>query len=89
MIVKERKFQRGQKQLKKSMPHGGKPTIVVLEHMSQLPERLEKDRLYAVPAYDAENKNLSLTTRITTNLWKLFGFVNLAITKGTKKLIFS
>ena len=82
---------KGQKRLKelnwqrKSAEHGGKKTIVVLDHIAQLPEPLNKDCLYLVPALDAEKKNLLLTTKIMTNLWKLFGYVSHAINNVIKK----
>jgi len=78
------KYLKGRKRLKKFLPHGEKPTLIVLKHITQLPEQLEKGYLYVVPAFDAENKNHLLITKIMKSLWKLFGFVNRATNNGIK-----
>ena len=84
MIVREEKFQKGPRRLKKFLPHGEKQTLVVLPHITQLPEQLEKGYLYAVPVCDVEHKNLSLITKITTSLSRLYGFVSHATKSVTK-----
>ena len=83
-IGKGQKCPKGQKRLKKYQPLGEKPILVVLEHITQLPEPLEKGYLYAVPAYDAEKKNHSLITRIMRSLWMLCGFASHVTNKGIK-----
>jgi hypothetical protein len=85
MTKPEQKTLRGQRWRLKSIKHGEQKTIVVLKHMWQLPEPLEMGVLYAVPAFDAEKKNHSLITRITTSLWRSCGFANHATSNGTKK----
>jgi hypothetical protein len=51
----------------------------------QLPGQLKKGTWLEVPAFDAEKKNHSLITRITTSLWRSCGFANHATSNGTKK----
>ena len=82
----EQRIQKEKKQRNKSPPNGEKQMFAELRLITQLPERLEKVVLYAVPAFDVEKKSHLHITKITTNLWMLFGYVNHAINSVTKNL---
>ena len=85
MTVTGQKNQKGQKLLKRYPQHGEKQTLVVLKHITQLPEQLEKGVLYAVPAFDVEKTNPLPIMKTMTSLWKSCGFASHAINNVTKK----
>jgi hypothetical protein len=84
MIGRGAKSQSESRQQRKLHVYGGQMINVGLPLIMQLPGQLKKGTWLEVPALDAEKKNPWLITRITTNLWKLCGFVNLATNKGIR-----
>jgi hypothetical protein len=84
MIGRGEKFQKGQRRLKKFLPHGGLRMLVGVWHIKESSKQFVTAPWFDSPASDAEKSNPLLITRIMTSLLRLCGFASLAINNVTK-----
>lgn len=81
------KSQSASRRIQTSIAFGGRRTSADNLLTQQLHGLYAMGNWYGIPALDVENKNPSLTMRITTNLLMLFGYVNHVTKNVIKKLI--
>ena len=72
------------RQVQKSIVSGEKKTYAEAKHILPWEGQYGLGIWFDNHASDAENKNLSLITKITTNLWKLCGCVSHATNKDIR-----
>jgi hypothetical protein len=84
MIGRGAKSQSASRQIQRLIKPGERKIVVVPKHTMPCHAPSKPGSLYAFHVSDVEKENLSLITRITTNLWRLCGCVSHVTNKDTK-----